>query len=165
MQFSTSPLFRFSIVALGLAVSLAGTALAQPRDPSLGKWKLNVAKSTYEPGPVPKSEIRVYEVWEKDGVKATITTVSADGTSSTRSYTAHYDGKDNAYLGTPDYDTVALTRVNATTIDATQKKGKKVAATTHTVVSADGKTRTVTTTGVNAKKVKIHNVAVFDKQP
>ena len=43
MQFSTSPLFRFSIVALGLAVSLAGTALAQPRDPSLGKWKLNVA--------------------------------------------------------------------------------------------------------------------------
>jgi hypothetical protein len=164
MQLSTRQVFRHSTVALGLILLVAGAGLAQPRDPGIGKWKLNVAKSTYEPGPVPKSEIRVYEVWEKDGVKATITTVAADGTSATRSYTAHYDGKDYTYLGTPDYDTVALKRIDANTTEATQKKRTKVVATTRTVVSADGKTRTVTTTGVNARKQKFHNVAVFDRQ-
>jgi hypothetical protein len=53
-----------------------------------------VAKSTYQPGPAPKSETRVYEAWEKDGVKATFTRVSADDKSVTLGFTAHYDGKD-----------------------------------------------------------------------
>jgi hypothetical protein len=164
MQQHTRHIFRFSTIALGLVLLVAATVFAQSKDPGMGKWKLNVKKSTYEPGPVPKSEIRVYEVWEKDGVKATITTVGDDDKSATRSYMAHYDGKDSTYFGTPDYDTVALKRVDPNTIEATQKKRGKVVATTRTVISADGKTRTVTTVGVNAKKQKINNVAVFDRQ-
>jgi hypothetical protein len=37
-------------------------------------------------------------------------------------------------------------------------------ATSRGVVSKDGKTLTVTTTGTNAKGQKMHNVVVLDKQ-
>ena len=47
-------------------------------DPVLGTWHLNVAKSKYSPGPAPKSQVRTYEA-HKDGVKATIRTIYADG--------------------------------------------------------------------------------------
>jgi hypothetical protein len=38
-----------------------------------------------------------------------------------------------------------------------------VVATQRNVVSADGKTRTVTTTGTDAQGQKINNVAVYEK--
>ena len=44
------------------------------------------------------------------------------------------------------------------------KKAGKVTATQQSVVSADGKTRTVTTKGVNATGQPVNNVAVYDKQ-
>jgi hypothetical protein len=44
------------------------------------------------------------------------------------------------------------------------KKGGKVTTTQRNVVSADGKTRTVTTTGMDGQGQKVNNVAVFEKQ-
>ena len=45
------------VVAGALALALAGsTAFAQGADLMLGTWKLNLAKSTYSPGPAPKSQ-------------------------------------------------------------------------------------------------------------
>ena len=51
----------------------------------------------------------------------------------------------------PEADTVARTRVNPTTVRTVAKKGGKVTTTQTSTVSSDGKTRTVTTKGVNAK--------------
>ena len=138
--------YLFAVVAVALAVMMGGTALAQS-DPSLGTWKLNVAKSKYNPGPPPMSETRVYEAWETDGLKATHTRVQADGTRMTLEWAAHYDGKDYKYTGSPDYDTIVLKRVDANTSEATLKKGGKVVQTAKVVVSSDGKTRTITRRG------------------
>jgi hypothetical protein len=154
----------FGVVAVVLVVVIYGTALAQSSNTTLGNWKLNLAKSKYDPGPPPMSETRVYEAWETDGVKATYTRVQADGTRITLAWAAHYDGKDYKYTGSPDFDTIALKRVDANTTDATLKKGGKVVQTTKGVVSSDGKTRTTTTTGTNPKGQRINNVAVFDRQ-
>ncbi|MEO6238267.1 MAG: hypothetical protein ABIQ52_14815 [Vicinamibacterales bacterium] len=44
------------------------------------------------------------------------------------------------------------------------KKGGNVTMTQLSTVSADGKTRTVTTTGVNGKGQTVKNVAVYDRQ-
>ena len=152
----------FAVVAVALVV-FGGTALAQS-DTSLGNWKLNLAKSTYDPGPPPMSETRVYEPWETNGVKATHIRVQADGTRVTFGFSAHYDGKDYTYTGSPDYDSIALRRVDANTIEATLKKSGKVVQTTKAVVSGNGKVRTITYTGMNAKGQKVNNVAIFDKQ-
>jgi ribosomal protein S18 len=53
---------------------------------------------------------------------------------------------------------------DANTIEATPQKGGKVVQTTKDVVSSNGKVRTITYTGTNAKSQKVNNVAVFDNQ-
>ena len=70
-------------------------------DSTLGTWKLNLAKSKFDPGPAPKSRTEVYEAWETDGITFTGTTVQADGTRATAGFSAHYDGKDYKLIGTP----------------------------------------------------------------
>jgi hypothetical protein len=49
-------------------------------------------------------------------------------------------------------------------LDLTNKKGGKVVVTGRIVVSADGRSRTVTTRGTNPKGKRVRNTAVYDKQ-
>jgi hypothetical protein len=145
-------------------IGLAGTVLAQAADPQVGTWKLNVAKSTYHPGPGPKSATTVIEV-AGAGAKLTVEQTMADGTVRHWGFTADYDGKDVPVTGdSPDADTVARTRVDANTVKTVSKKGGKVTLTQTSTVSADGKTRTVRTNGVNATGQKVNSVAVYEKQ-
>ena len=44
-------------IGFTVAVALSVSATAQPPDPFVGTWKMDVAKSTYKPGPAPKSLI------------------------------------------------------------------------------------------------------------
>jgi hypothetical protein len=89
----------------------------------------------------------------------------ADGTATQWGFSADYDGKDNPMTGNnPDADMIARTRVDANTIQSISKKDGKVTTTQLSKVSADGKTRTVTTKGMNAAGKKVDNVAVYDKQ-
>lgn len=64
----------------------------------------------------------------------------------------------------PDADTVARTRIDANTVQTALKKNGKVTTTQTSTVSADGKTRTVTTKGFNGAGQQVSNVAVYDKQ-
>ena len=75
-----------------------------------------------------------------------------------------FDGKDHPVRGNTDYDAVVAKRVDQNTIEFTRKKGGKTVQTATSTVSKDGKTRTVTTTGVNARGDKISTVAVFNRQ-
>jgi hypothetical protein len=59
---------------------------------------------------------------------------------------------------------VARTRLDANTVQTVAKKGGKVTTTQTSAVSSDGKTRTVTTKGVNASGQQVNNVAVYEKQ-
>ena len=74
------------------------------------------------------------------------------------------DEKFVAFKGNPDADMIAYKRVNANTVEATTQLGGKVTGATKIVVSADGKTRTLTQTGKNAKGQTINNVVVLEKQ-
>jgi hypothetical protein len=59
---------------------------------------------------------------------------------------------------------LAVRRIDASTLESVSKRGGKVTITQRNVVSADGKTRTVTTTGNDAQGQKVNNVAVFERQ-
>jgi hypothetical protein len=142
---------------------LSSAAFAQT-DSTVGTWRLNVTKSKYQPGPASVSEMRVYEAAPGGGIKATFNRVESGGNKRTITYTAMYDGKDYPFLGSPDADTISLKRIDANTIEAVQKKAGKVTLTTRAVISADGKTRTVTTSGMTAQGQKINNVMVFERQ-
>lgn len=151
------------VVTVALVLVLGGMALAQS-NPLIGTWKVNLAKSKYDPGPPPMSETWVFEAWETDGVKLTATGVQADGTRATAGFSGHYDGKDYKNTGNPDIDTAVLKRVNANTTTFTGKKSGKVVGTGKLVVSKNGKMMNVTGTFMNAKGQKVHNVTVFEKQ-
>lgn len=75
-----------------------------------------------------------------------------------------YDGKDYPITGSPDYDTIAVTRIDAYTAKSVQKKDGKTVGTTIRKVSKDGKVMTLTSKGTSAKGTPVNNVLVFDKQ-
>ena len=164
MQARTRQTCLFAVVALGLVAVLAGTALAQPTDPSIGTWKVNPAKSTYAAGTAPKGVTTKHEA-AGAGVKSTVDSVDADGTVRHWTYASNYDGKDSPITGNCPYgDSIARTRVDANTTRAVYKNGGTATANQTSVVSGDGKSRTVTTTGTNAKGTAVNSVVVYDKQ-
>jgi len=156
--------YRSVAFAAMFVALLASAVSAQAPDPHLGVWKLNLAKSKYDPGPAPKSATTTWEAGAA-GTKVTTDGIAADGTPRRWASTTNYDGKDSPITGAnPDGDTVARTRIDARTVRSVTKKGGKVTLTQTSVVAPDGKTRTVTTTGVNAAGQKVNNVAVYEKQ-
>ena len=149
-----------AVLALGVPIM---SLSAQAADPAAGTWELNVAKSTFSPGPAPKSLTRTFEVTGAD-VKYTLKGIDAEGKPTLVQYSAKYDGKDYPVTGSQDFDAISLKRVDAATAQATLKKGGKAVQTTTRVVSKDGKTLTLTTTGKDAKGQAVNNVLVFDKR-
>ena len=152
-----------SLACLGFLALLAGTSFAQS-DPQVGMWKLNLARSKYSPGPAPTSATSKIEA-AGAGTKVTVDQTMADGTMRHYEFTANYDGKDNPVVGNnPDADMVARTRISPSTIRTLSKKGGKATTDQTSAVSADGKTRTVTTKGMNAAGQPVNNVAVYERQ-
>ena len=147
-----------------LAAGVPSISLStQAIDAALGDWKLNVAKSRYEPGPAPRSQTLTYEA-AGQGVRITSQTVDSRGQSTLIQYTASYDGRDYRVTGGEDFDTTALRRIDAFTVEGTRKRGGKLVQTFTRVVSADRKVLTITTTGTNAKGQSINNVVVYERQ-
>src|SRR5438552_1332159 len=90
-----------SIVAV-TALTFAGVALAQS-DPAVGTWKLNTAKSKYDPGPLPKSNtVTITAV--ANGVHVVAKGEDAAGKPTGIDYTATFDGKDSPVKGAPASD-------------------------------------------------------------
>jgi formylglycine-generating enzyme required for sulfatase activity len=149
-------------IVLGLVAARPTPVVAKP-DPFVGTWILDVAKSTFSPGPAPKNQTAVYAA-VAGGYRVTATGIDGEGKPITTDYTAKFDGKDYPVTGNADYDAVTLKRVNAHTIEFSRKKAGKVVQTGTIVVSADGKTRTVTADGTNTGGIKVHNVSVYDRK-
>jgi hypothetical protein len=138
--------------------------LAQAADPLHGTWKLDLAKSKFDPGPPPKSITVMFEP-AGEGVKVTADVVGADDKARQTSYTGNYDGKDYPITGvTTGADTVSLKRIDARTTQRIDKKGGKVIMTFTRKVSTDGKTLTVTVKGTNSKGQLVNDVAILTKQ-
>jgi hypothetical protein len=150
-----------SLVAV-MVLAFAGIAFAQS-DPAVGTWKLNTARSKYDPGPMPKSNtISITAV--PNGVHVVAKGEDAKGQPTGIDYTATFDGKDAPVKGAPGYDTTSLKRVDANTTEQIRKKDGKMVQTVTRKVSADGKTMTVTTRGKDENGRALNTVAVYDKQ-
>ena len=150
------------VVVLTLAVFLAGAVVRLADNPNMGTWKLNEAKSKFNPGS-PKNHTVVYEA-AGDSVKVIVDGTDSDGKATHNEWTGKFDGKDYAVTGDATSDVRSYKQVNAHTLSLTARKGGKVTLTGRIVVSADGKTRTVTTSGTDSKGKKVNVTAVYDKQ-
>ena len=148
-------------VFIGIALVGIGAAANAQTEPVMGTWKLDVAKSTYKPGPAPKSSTVVVEPAGK-GIKVAIDSVQGDGTPLKWGFTSLRDGKsDEPVTGNPMFDTVTTTKESDTAGTNVYKKGGKVVMTSKLAITA--KTMTVTSTGTDPKGQAVHNVAVYTK--
>jgi hypothetical protein len=153
-------IFKTLLVGAVLAIG-SGTALAA--DAVAGTWKLNLAKSTFSPGPAPKSQSRTY-VESAQGMTVTVKTTAADGKESTTTIVFKDDGKSYPVSGNPDFDAVSAKRVDALTLNSTQTKAGAIVGSAVRRVSKDGKTLTFTQKGTHANGEKFDDVSVYDKQ-
>jgi predicted lysophospholipase L1 biosynthesis ABC-type transport system permease subunit len=162
---------RAALISLVLVAAVLPNAVAAQASQSLaGTWKLNAAKSKYEPAELAAKSSTVTYAFSGNSVTATIDQVNAKGQKVHIEYTATLDGADSPWKGTIDgkpntgQDAVTFKKLNANTYHVENKLKGKVTTINHIVVAADGKSRTATTTGTNAEGQKVNNVAVYDKQ-
>jgi hypothetical protein len=148
--------------ALTVATLFVGLTLCFAQNANLGTWKLNEAKSKLSPG-LPKNLTVTYEV-SGDKIKGTVDGVDPQGKPTHTEWTGKFDGKDYPVTGDPTSDSRALKQIDAHTIDLTSKKDGKITLTGRIVVSADGKSRTLTVHGTDSMGKKIQATSVYDRQ-
>ena len=151
--------FRFALAVVLVAAFATVAAAADPFD---GTWKLNTAKSKYDPGPAPEKVTLTIQV---DGTTATVKAESTfEGKPYTTSYKATLDGTPAPLQGSPVADMISVKKVDENTRETKTTKGGSPVSETRAVVSADGKTLTITGSGQNPKGEKNSFTAVYEKQ-
>ena len=97
-------------------------------------------------------------------MRVTVDSVSASGQTGHWTYTTMLDGRDAPITGYQAADTAAVTRIDAATNEIVYKKDGKVSQIATNVLSADGRTLTVTFRRTNARGETTTTVAVYEKQ-
>ena len=153
---------RTRTILFTLLLCFVGAGVCFADDAHMGTWKLNEAKSKIAAGS-PKLTTVVFEA-AGDSVKVTVDGTDGDGKPLHTEWTGKFDGKDYPVTGDPNADTRSVKKVDDHTLATTNKKANKVGITARSVISADGKSRTVTLKGTDSKGKKFTSTAVFDKQ-
>jgi hypothetical protein len=151
-------LLILATVALCFAVNATFAA-----DVFSGNWKMNLAKSKFDPGPPPQgpnfSKLEAIE----GGLQFTNNGVNSQGKPTHSEWRGKFDGKDNPVTGDPTRDTAALKKIDDYTFEIINKKDGKVVGTIRAAFSRDGKTRTQTGPGTNAQGIKTNSTVVYEK--
>jgi hypothetical protein len=152
---------RIRSIGTTLAFGIVAVAAAMAANPQMGTWKLNEAQSKLSG--VARNNLVVYTE-AGDQVKVTIDGVDGTGKTYHSEWTGKFDGKEYPVTGDSQSDARSYKMVNDSTLSFETKKDGKVMLNGTVVVAADGKSRTVTASGMNAKGEKVTETAVYDKQ-
>ena len=154
-----------------LVFVVAMTPVVAQDDPFNGTWKLDVARSKMQPATASKSEIIRYRITghEEDFLSEAVT---VDGHAESIKYTARYDdGKAYPFVITVDGKVTnpgAMTmvkRLDARTRERYNVRNGKPVLASRRVVSADGKTMTITIVRIDSEgRETVNEVRVLDKQ-
>ena len=151
-----------SLRTLLTAITLCTLLAAAQPDPVLGVWKLNLARSRFNPGPAPRSQTRTY-TQTPNGIQVTIRSVDINGHSATIEFPEKYDGKDYAVEGSDIADALAMVRINDYMAEATMKHGGMVVATARRLITDEGKTLAISFKDRSSEH-PVDNELVYDKQ-
>jgi len=152
-------------VAITIALLLqARTVVGQPPSTWFGTWKLNVARSTYSPGPPPyRRAMYKIEPWE-DGLKVTYEMVYPRGGVSHLEWTGKLDGREYPLQGIEEFVTYAYRPAGDGSYEVIVRLDGRIQATSKVMASSDGRTMTTTTIGTNARGQRVTTTTVYEKQ-
>ncbi len=142
---------------LGASQSQANSSTA---DHALGVWRLNVARSTYIPGPPPKAQTRTYEK-HKFGVRATVRTTHADGHITVVQSVYDYDNIEHPVTGSEDVSALVMKRIDPWTAEATLWHADAQIGVMRREILRDGKRMTVT---LKRTVPPANNTEVYDRE-
>ena len=149
------------VILLTLVTLFASATVCLAQSPHMGTWKLNEAKSKIPAGAT-KNNTVIYEA-AGDSIKVTVDGTDGAGNPVHSEWTGKFDGKFYAVTGDSTADMRSYRKINNHTLALTNKKAGKITLTGRIMVSANGKTRTVTTNGTNEKGKRFSTRAVYDK--
>ena len=154
---------RIILVALTLLLAVSSRVSLAAENPLMGTWKLNESKSKYasESG---KNTTVTYSAAKGDMIKCTADGVDKDGKPIHWTWTGKFDGKPYPIKGSPNFDTLAYHPMNERANETTAWKNGKVVMTAVIAVAKDGKSRTVTLIGTDAKGKKFTDRTYYDKE-
>jgi hypothetical protein len=149
-------------LALTLALCFAGAAVSLAQSPQMGTWKLNEAKSKIPAGAMKNTTV-IYTM-DGDNIKVTTDGTDKDGKPTHTEWTGKFDGKDYPLTGDPSADSRTYTKIDDNTLTITNKMGGKAVLTGRIVVSADGKSRTLNSSGTDSAGKQISAMSSYDKE-
>jgi hypothetical protein len=150
-----------TITLILLLCVLRGPALFA-QDVQMGTWKLNPVKSRFSAGAMRYSVV-VFQVAGEE-VTVTVGGTDAHGKPTRNEWRGKFNGKDYPVFGNPAEDMRSYTIVDDHTLGFNTKKGNEITISGRIVVSPDGSSRTVTTTGTDSRGKKFTSIAVYEKQ-
>jgi hypothetical protein len=143
-------------MTIAAALALAGLLAGQADTRWFGIWQLNLARSTYDPGPPPFR--RATHRIERSGDRITITDdqVRRRGGVTHLEWTGKFDGIDYPVQGVELVLTNAYRRVDDHTYELIQKIDGEVVATARLQISPDGRTMTTVNSSRTASAVTVY---------
>jgi hypothetical protein len=160
IKFSEEREMKARILFVALALSLVAGASTVATNANLGTWILDQEKSKIPAGAT--KNLTVVYATAGDKIKVTVDGVR-NGEKAHNEWIGKFDGKDYPITGDPDSDTRSYKKIDAHTLDLTNKKDGKVTITGRVVISADGKRRTVTVNATDASGKKTTYTSYYDK--
>jgi len=150
----------FSQLALLFWAAIVLVAQTGYVTPFTGTWKLNLAKSTFDPGPPFRSFTLTFT---PDGTRK-LDLIGADG-QPVRASLPWSDGKEVSVAVVQGMDeATATSKIQGTTFDDTWKQNGKIIEKVHGVASSDGRMLTITVDGTDRQGRTYRNHLVFEKQ-
>jgi hypothetical protein len=132
----------------------------QDQELVLGAWELDLARSTFSPGPPPRAEIRSYQE-EHEGIKAIIVTTDAAGVKTQMEYVASFNDIVATVTGSGQTDAIRMRKIDPYTSESQLSFQGKLVGRAQRVVSQDGQTLTITLD--RTAPTVVHNVNVYKR--
>jgi hypothetical protein len=150
---------RIALLFLALLIPAALVAQMASKNTVAGTWKLNTAKSKFDPGPSPSSA--TLNISDDGTIK--YQEEFTDGKSRSWSVTPKTDGTPATIEGMGDNATLVAKVIDDRHVEHTWRIGDST-MTGKSVVSKNGKTMNYTLTGTGADGKPTHNLQIYDKQ-
>ena len=153
---------RTRTIVLTLTLCLIASSVCLAADKNMGTWKLNETKSKFSTNAT-RNHTVIYEA-AGDKIKVIVKGTGSDGKPSSNEWVGLFDGKFYPVTGDATSDERSYKQAGPGILTFTARKGGKITLVGRIVVSADGKSRTVTAHTTDASGKKLLNTAVYDKQ-
>jgi hypothetical protein len=147
-------------IALVLWAAVVVGAQAGHITPFTGTWKLNLAKSSFNPGPPFKSFTLTFT---PDGTRH-LDLIYADGRTLDASL-PWSDGKEVSVTASQGFENAtAVSKIQGRTFNDTWRQRGKTIEKVHAAVSPDGRTLGIRVHGTDTQGRAFHNRLVFERQ-